>query len=190
MVVLLAIEPSTRKMGWAIFSREPSQQVSDRPKYMEISNQQQENLPLPHHEWKLAKTGVIVAHDRPRRVEVWERIKAIEIELDRMAKTWHPEEVACGKPSHIQLPYQREGAEMLNSTLYEWARVHKLPLFSYPVREIRTAILGRGNGGKEELTYVVMTRWGLLGEGKSTHEWNAIAVGDYHLVQRRMAKVI
>ena len=41
-----------------------------------------------------------------------------------------------------------------------------------------TAALGRSKSAKEELAYAVMTRWGLLGELKTTHEWNAIAVGD------------
>ena len=44
------------------------------------------------------------------------------------------------------------------------------------------ALSGRANASKDEMAYMIMTRWGLLGEGKSTHEWNAIAVGDYHLV--------
>ena len=61
------------------------------------------------------------------------------------------------------------------------AREHKLRMCCYPHRDIRSALSGRPNAAKEELAYAVMTRWGLLGTGKSTYEWNAIAVGDYHL---------
>ena len=193
MVVLLAIDPSTRELGWAVFSTEPLRQTSEgtTPKEMSIfsSNGQQKNGMQLHPEWRLDETGIIIAHDRPRRVEVSERIKAIENELARMAEAYQLEEVACGKPSQLQLPYQREGVEMLDRTLCEWARARNLPLYSYPLREIRAAIVGRGNGAKEELAYAVMTRWGLLGEGKNTHEWNAIAVGDYHLGQRKAVKV-
>lgn len=70
---------------------------------------------------------------------------------------------------------------MLGRAMNLWARSHDLPLHSYPPREIRTSLIGRANAGKEELTYAVMTRWGLLGEEKTTQEWNAVAVGDYHL---------
>ncbi len=193
MVVLLAIDPSTRELGWAVFSSEPLRRDSEPTTLEEMSkfssNGHQNNGIHPHPAWNLDETGIIIAHDRPRRVEVSERIKAIENELARMAEVYQFEEVACGKPSQLQLPYQREGVEMLDRTLYEWAQSCNLPLYSYSLREIRAAIVGRGNGGKEELAYAVMTRWGLLGEGKNTHEWNAVAVGDYHLGQRKAVKV-
>ena len=70
---------------------------------------------------------------------------------------------------------------MLGRTMGLWAQSHDLPLSFYHPREIRTSLIGRANAGKEELTYAVMTRWGLVGEEKTTHEWNAVAVGDYHL---------
>ena len=104
-----------------------------------------------------------------------------------MANSWRPHVVACGKPSVTQLPRQQEGIEMLTHTLKRWAQQRGLPLHSYPLRDIRAALLGRANAAWEELAYAVMTRWGLVGESKSAHEWNAIAVGDYHVGQCELA---
>ena len=195
MVVLLAIDPSTRETGWAIFTKEKSLAVHDVAGWGEMSSSFQSSRDQgekvsAHPRWKLVQTGMIVPHSRPQRVLVEDRIKAIGVELDRMVETWGPQDVACGKPSFMQLPHQQEGAEMLHRALERWAREHGLPLYPYPIREIRVAILGRANPGREELAYTVMTRWGLLGEGKSTHEWNAIAVGDYHLDRQKMRQGI
>ena len=187
----IAIPAGTRETGWAIFSTEKSirpnkiimpGEVPSPPSPLHLGQSDQ-----PHAQWKVVETGSILAHHRPQRVDVTARIKAIEAELDKMAARWQPKEVACGKPSLMQLPSQREGYEMLTRSLERWAQGHGLPIYSYPLRQIRAAILGRANSGREELAYAVMTRWGLLGEGKSTHEWNAIAVGDYHLSRQESA---
>jgi Holliday junction resolvasome RuvABC endonuclease subunit len=136
------------------------------------------------------ETGVIVARDRARRLQVSQRIQAIRGELSRIAQEWGPHEVACGKPPALQLPFQRQGIEMLGTTLERWAEEFNLPLYCYLIREIRVATLGRASATREELAYAVMTRWGLLGMGKSSHEWCAIAVGDYHLVRRKSPAVL
>ena len=134
-----------------------------------------------HSQWQLVETGVIVAYDRSLRPDIQHRIRAIEGELDKTALRWRPSAVAYGKPPQLQLPHQQESLELLKQSLEKWAQDHSLPIYCYPVREIRCALVGRANGAKQELVYAVMTRWGLLGEGKTTPEWNAIAVGDYHL---------
>ena len=90
------------------------------------------------------------------------------------------------KPSVMQLPQQQAGVAMLSGALERWAQGHNLALNCYNLRDIRVAISGRANAAKDELAYGVMTRWGLLGEGKTTNEWNAIAVGDYHLRKQGM----
>ena len=186
MYVLLAINPGTREMGWAVFCGEttPDQVV----RLDEASTGMAQRGPgqgpgngAAHPLWRIMETGVIVAHQRPRMLDVSQRIKAMETELDRMAKLWHPAEVACGKPYGLQLPDPQQRVEMLTDTLEAWAGTHLLSLHSYSFKKIRDAISGRGGGTREELTYAVMTRWGLLGEEKTTSEWSAIAVGDYHL---------
>ena len=191
MVVLLAIDPSTKETGWAIFSKGPCHQSQDSAEWEKMpdpsSSINPEENAMVHPHWRIMETGVIIAYHRLYRVGVAERIVAIEVELDRMIEKWQPQEVACGKPSLMQFPQQQEGVEMLTHALERWSQGYNISLHCYPLRDIRAAILGRANAAKGELAYAVMTRWGLLGEGKTAHEWNAVAVGDYHLGQRKTA---
>ncbi len=185
--VLLAIDPSTKETGWAIFAAGPSTGSKDLAERQSMSSppasMSGEEAAQTHPQWRLVETGTISTCPPLPRGDLAARIKAIEAELDRTVETWMPGEVACGKPSTMQLPSQQEGIEMLTRALERWAQNHDLPLYSYPLREIRVAISGRANAAKEELAYAVMTHWDLLGAKKTTHEWNAIAVGDYHLAQ-------
>ena len=180
MAVIISIDPSTTVTGWAVFSHEPLEPEDaprDGPPALTFPTS-------PIESWLLVETGIIIAHNRPKRVEVSERIQAINDELTRMVGEWGPIEVACGKPTALQLPYQQQGLEMLSVTLENWAAELGLSYHVYQIREVREALLGRANATKEELSYEVMNRWGLLGIGKSSHEWCAIAVGDYHLARR------
>ena len=179
MGVLLAIDPTTKLMGWAVFVRESSPEARGTVGTGEASSSEGGE---PHPHWCILETGVVMAHYQAQPAETTERIKSIGYELDRVVQRWGPEEVACGKPSPLQLPHQKEGIDMLTRSLESWAQRRSLKLFCYPHREIRVAISGRANASKDEMAYMIMTRWRLLGEGKSTHEWNAIAVGDYHLI--------
>lgn len=185
MAVLLAIDPSTREVGWAVFVNDDLDGAREPPAPSSTPRVRDDRGQQTHPGWELVETGITIAHDRPWRVEVSERIKAIEQALDDIARAWLAHDAACGKPSVLHLPQQQEGNEKLSKALERWAACHNLPLFSYPLREIRTAILGRSKSAKEELAYATMTRWGLLGIVKSIHEWNAIAVGDHYLGCRR-----
>ena len=71
--------------------------------------------------------------------------------------------------------------ELLETSLREWSRRHQLRLFAYSAQDVRTAFTGHPNATRESLAYAVMSSLGLIGQGKSTHEWEAIAVGHYHL---------
>ena len=190
MYVLLAIDPSIKQMGWAIFVKDAHDDRQSEKSLEKITTSSletgHEDRPHAHPDWELAETGVIIAHDRPWRVDLTERIKAIQEALDNIAEAWLPREAARGTPAPIKLPNQQEGIEILGRSLERWSESRNLPLYSYTVREIRTALLGRSKPAKEELAYAAMTRWGLLGTGKNTHEWNAIAVGDYHLERRKL----
>ncbi len=202
MVVLLAIDPSTHTAGWAVFLNEGPGGPAEGGSPTSSSTAPSRDVPTSgqdspahrtascpaHSQWQLVETGVIVAYDRSHRPDIKHRIKAIEGELDKTAFRWQPNEVAYGKPPQLQLPHQQEGMELLKQSLEQWARHHNLPIHCYSVREIRCALVGRANGAKQELVYAVMTRWGLLGEGKTTPEWNAIAVGDYHLGREEVTK--
>ncbi len=178
MAILLAIDAGTRKTGWAVFSREASSNTDDSDT---AGSDHSEPPPSPYPHWDLVETGVIIAHPRLRETELSERVRGILDALDNIVDRWDPQQVACGKPSPMQLVRQQEGMEKLGVALERWAREHKLRMCCYPHRDIRSALSGRPNAAKEELAYAVMTRWGLLGTGKNTYEWNAIAVGDYHL---------
>lgn len=37
------------------------------------------------------------------------------------------------------------------------------------------------NASRDQLDYAITLLFGLIGQGRSTHEWEAIAVGHYHL---------
>ena len=189
MVVLLAINPSTRETGWAIFSGDsyPNRPNGDAQWGDESALPSSMQMVQAHPHWQLVDTGVIIVHCRNRQIVVEERIKAIEAELDRILEMWRPQDVACGNPFFVQLSHQQEGLEVICHALKRWGRTRSLPIHSYSVQEIKSAILGWHNVAGEELTYAMMTRWGLLGKEKTTHELKAISVGDYHLVRQKMA---
>ena len=191
--ILLAIDPSIRETGWAVFSKDaPPRAVipadtdeTDGHSYggdREVGWQTETG-------WRLLETGLISIPSRSQAIDVAGRILVVEAELERLSEIWRPQEVACAKQSLVHLPQRKLGIEMLSEVLAGWAEERDLPLFIYHLREIRAAISGRANCGKEELAYSVMTRWGMLGHGKTTHEWTAIAVGDYHQVQKEMANL-
>ena len=56
-----------------------------------------------------------------------------------------------------------------------------LTQFSYTAQEVRSAVAGHPHASRDQLGYAIMLLLGLIGQGRSTHEWEAIAVGRYHL---------
>ena len=190
MDVLLAIDPSIRETGWAVFAKDAPPKPGN-PNPDETQRTSPGSYPEPGGQaqpgWSILETGAISIPSRSQAVDVAGRILVVEAELDKLAEVWRPQELACVKQALVHFPQRKLGIEMLNEALARWAGERRMPLFSYHLREIRAAISGRANCGKEELAYSVMTRWGLLGEGKTTHEWTAIAVGDYHQVQKEVA---
>ena len=191
MVILLAIDPTTTKTGWAVFSESaPVLEFHDAKGVVATPPPPlsgQPDGPGSPLQWQVTKTGVINAYDRARCVQIEDRIETTQAQLDQVVDTWHPAEVACGRPSVVQLPGQKAGMDLLVNALDRWSKRHSLPLFTYFIWEIRTQLLGRSKSAKEELAYAVMTRWGLLGERKTPPEWKAIAIGDYHLGRRSLA---
>lgn len=175
MANLLAIDLSVREMGWAVFSTEHSPASgadTDETAYMKR---------LPEGcAWRIVNTGAVDPKYGSKHTKLPERLENIKRELARMAELWRPAEAACGRQSLLHLPQRRESVEALGKVLDAWAKEHDIRLFIYPLKDVRIAMLGRANAGKEELAYTVMTRWGMVGTGKSTHEWTAIAIGDYH----------
>jgi Holliday junction resolvasome RuvABC endonuclease subunit len=99
--------------------------------------------------------------------------------LDELVARWQPGEVACCQPTGIG--WRMPALDLLDAALARWSGRHRLCLFAYTAQEVRTAVAGHPNASRVDLGYAVMTRFGLIGQGKTTHEWEAIAVGDYHL---------
>ena len=75
--------------------------------------------------------------------------------------------------------------DLLIASLATWSSERALPQFSYTAQEVKTAIAGHPNASRDQLGYAIMLLLGLIGQGRSTHEWEAIAVGQYHLFKVR-----
>ena len=107
--------------------------------------------------------------------------------LDRLVEEWRPAAVAHSRPSGIH--WSVPALELLETALLEWSRRHGLLVYAYTTQEVRTAATGHPNTSKDELAYAVMAGLGLIGAEKNAHEWEAIAVGRYHLAMRRAKKI-
>ena len=107
------------------------------------------------------------------------RIASLITELDRLAEDIHPEVVACCQPSGIN--WTVPSIRLLEESLLNWSETRNIGFFSYTTQEIRAAIAGFANASPDRLGYAIMVRLGLIGQRRSTHEWEAVAVGYYHL---------
>ena len=125
-------------------------------------------------------TGVI-AVARRGRLDGATRVDHLIQCLDRLMDRWHPGTVACCQPSGIN--WQIPSLELLDAALCLWADRHGLHLHTYSTQEIRSAIAGHANASRDQLGYAIMVRLGLIGQGKTTHEWEAVAAGHYHLTR-------
>ena len=116
-----------------------------------------------------------------RKVEPEVRVSHLIESLDELAGKWTPQAVALCQPSGINWPVP--ALDLLVSSLSEWSAGRGLPQFSYTAQEVRTAIAGHPNASRDQLGYATMLLLGLIGQSRSTHEWEAIAVGHYHQTQ-------
>jgi len=116
-----------------------------------------------------------------RKVEPEVRVSHLIESLDELAGKWTPQAVALCQPSGINWPVP--ALDLLVSSLSEWSAGRGLPQFSYTAQEVRAAIAGHPNASRDQLGYATMLLLGLIGQGRSTHEWEAIAVGHYHQTQ-------
>jgi len=130
------------------------------------------------HRQKVIQSGLIQIPGR-RRLDAASRISQLLENLDQLAAEWRPEAVAHSRPSGIHWPVP--ALELLESSLLRWCRDLDLPLHAYTAQEVRGAVTGHPNASRDQLAYAVMAGLGLIGQAKSTHEWEAIAVGQYHL---------
>jgi Holliday junction resolvasome RuvABC endonuclease subunit len=122
-----------------------------------------------------------------RKVEPEVRVTHLLQSLDELIEKWNPQLVALCQPSGINWPVP--ALDLLITSLSGWSVGHDLPQFSYTAQEVRTAIAGHPNASRDQLGYATMLLLALIGQGRSTHEWEAIAVGHYHLTRGKQAEV-
>ena len=125
-------------------------------------------------------TGVIGAGTK-RRTEAQIRVSHLVEKLDLLVERWRPEEVTHSLPSGIRWPVP--ALDLLSDSLAQWSRKHGLAVYAYTAQEVRESMAGHPNASRDQLAYAVMACLGLIGQGKTTHEWEALAVGHYHLTR-------
>ena len=118
---------------------------------------------------------------RGRRVDAEVRVSHLIGCLDELVHRWEPAAVACCQPSGIN--WSMPSLECLDAALVDWSRRHRLCFYAYTTQEVRATIAGHSHASRDQLGYAVMTQLGLIGQGKTTHEWEAIAVGYHHLTR-------
>ncbi len=131
-------------------------------------------------------TGIVGIRGR-RGIDASARLTHLVECLDLLVEEWRPAAVDHSRPSglHWSVP----ALELLESALQEWSQRHGLQIFAYTTQEVRTAVTGNPNTSKDELAYAVMAGLGLIGAEKNAQEWEAIAVGRYHLALRRAKRM-
>lgn len=140
--------------------------------------------------WAVFKDGGVIESgvtglSTRRKLEPEVRVSHLIESLDGLAGQWNPQSVALCQPSGINWPVP--ALDLLISSLAAWPPERGLPQFSYTAQEVRTAIAGHPNASRDQLGYAIMLLLGLIGQSRSTHEWEAIAVGHYH--HTRLARV-
>lgn len=128
------------------------------------------------------ETSGVFGSTKRRGLEAGDRVSHLVACLDLLVAQWRPEAVVHSLPSGIN--WQMPALDLLNSELVRWSQRHRLPLHAYTAQEVRDRIAGHPNASRDQLAYAVMVKLGLIGQGKTTHEWEALAVGHYHLSRR------
>ena len=132
----------------------------------------------------MAASGITGLSSR-RKLEPKVRVSHLIDSLNELAGQWSPQAMAPCEPSGINWPMP--ALDLLVSSLARWSSGRGLPQFSYTAQEVRTAIAGHSNASRDQLGYAIMLLLGLIGQGRSTHKWEAIAVGHYHLNRKEQA---
>ena len=169
-MTLLALDAGVRETGWAIFR-------THRPGAAPL-NHTGDNAGNAAGNAAGSDTGVIRL-PRSRSLDAADRVAHLVKCLDGLVARWQPAAVAYGQPSGIRWPVP--SLELLDTALVNWSAGHRLPLYTYSAQEVRAAIARHSHVPRDQLAYAVMSRLGLIGQSKTTHEWEALAIGYYHL---------
>ena len=177
-MTLLALDAGVRETGWAIFRTHrpgaaPLNDTGDN-----AGNYTGNNTGNAAGNHTGSDTGVIRL-PRSRSLDAADRVAHLVKCLDGLVARWQPAAVAYGQPSGIRWPVP--SLELLDTALVNWSAGHRLPLYTYSAQEVRAAIARHSHVPRDQLAYAVMSRLGLIGQSKTTHEWEALAIGYYHL---------
>ena len=115
------------------------------------------------------------------RARAGERAVLLVCSLDELAVRWDVGAVACRRRSSAGLP--APGTAPLEAELSRWREFRGLAWYPCTTPEVRTALAGKPNASREALAYAVMKNLGLIGETRTMEEWEAAAIGVYHLLQ-------
>ena len=155
---LLALYPGLRQTGWAVLGREHAPRNARNT---------------------VAASGTSGLGTR-LKLDPQERIAAqLEI-LNGVADLQHPVRAILSRAGGMNR--EAHGVRLLGCALDEWAKSRGMPLTVCSAADVRAAVAGRSNASKDELAYAVMQHLGLIGQSRSSQEWEAIAAGYYHLV--------
>ena len=74
--------------------------------------------------------------------------------------------------------------------LDQWGRSYNLQVFKYGVNAIKTGIAGRAGASKTEVETILRHEFNLHDANFTSHAFDAISVGHYHLIQLRIGAAI
>ena len=127
------------------------------------------------------RSGAVGLNSR-RKIDPGDRIAHQLDALSSVVARWPAVCAVRSKAGSIN--WRVPGLEQLDNALYAWADGLDIPLLGYTTQEVRAAVAGQPNASRETLCYAIMRRLGLIGQRRATPEWEAIAVGYYHLALR------
>ena len=130
------------------------------------------------HPGRVVHTGIIRV-PKSRALDAPGRVGLLLQNLDRLVGRWEPATVAYGQPSGIRWP--EPSLELLDRALVDWSAGRRLPFYTYSAQEVRVAIARACHVPQDQLAFAIMRHMGLIGTRKSTLEWEAMAIGYYHL---------
>ena len=165
---LLALYPGLRHSGWAILEVFHTGALS--PEVFRTLNRVSP---------RISDAGV-AGLDTRKKLQPSERVAHQVQALESVCSRWQPDSVVHSVPSGMG--WGNPGLRLLEDALHNWAGDKALPLIPYPASDVRSAIAGKPNAPKRALGFAVMHRFGLIGQDRSDLEWEAIAVGYYHLL--------
>ena len=115
----------------------------------------------------------------PVRVEPSHRISNHLEVLDAICARWHPACVVYSRAGGMN--WGTPGLQLLEDALQKWADERDLSIGGYSAQEVRVAVAGTPNASRDALAFATMQRLRLIGQDRSSSEWEAVAVGHYHL---------